>query len=78
MGEPFVTHKVISLFDPLQVLSMDSNTDSKEQLLRSFRYLSMLFQKVTFLHSFEPKNIIIEVSFVVNYRLKGLMVLNEN
>ncbi len=69
MGEPLVTHEVISLFDSLQVIPMDSNTDSKEQLLRSFSYLSMLLQKVTFLHSFEPKNIIIVVSFVVNYRL---------
>ena len=78
MREPLLAHKVISLKGSLQVTQVNPNGDPHEQVLRSLSYLAVRAEQVGFLKRLKAKEVVIEVSRVVNYFVDALVVLLDD
>jgi len=75
MREPLLAHKIISLEGSLQVTQVNPNGDPHEQVLRSLSYLAVRAEQVGFLKRLKAKEVVIEVSRVVNHFIYALIVV---
>ena len=57
---------------------MDSNRASHEQMLWPLNYLAMTLEKVAAFESLESKEIVVEISRVVNFRVDEVFVLHDH
>ena len=75
MGEPHFRHQIICFKGGFKIIQMDSEGTSHEHVLWSLNNFSLGLEKVTPLESLEAKEVVVEVSGVVQLSVDLFSVL---
>ena len=75
MGEPLVTHEMVSFEGGLEIILMDTDRDAHEHVLWALSWFAVHLEQVRAFKRLEAEEIIVEVAFVVENCLDALVVL---
>ncbi len=78
MGEVLLRHEVVRLDGTLDVLAVDTNSDTHEHVLGSLGDLAVDAEEVGTLERLEAEEVVVEVALVDDGRVELVLVLHDD
>ena len=77
MSEPTLRHHVVCFDNRINIILVNSNSNSHQHMLRPFYNLPLNFQKVGPLKGFEAEIIIVKISIIYDLAVQTSRILKE-